>query len=343
MHASALNVDLNAALTDAKNKGRQKIEVLGYIGHDLRAPLATISGYSKLLLTDANEIQHKLLLTIQRSVKYQLDLIDELLEYAQAELQPLAVQPLTTDLPLLLDEISEYAIALCSQQNNRFRYYAPERIPRELNLDGKRLQQVLLNLLSNAAKFTHDGVVGLSVIAKPEGDTCALHFSVSDTGIGIDLNQKADIFGAFQNIQAASGSTGLGLFIAQRIVSAMGGSLSVESISGKGTTFSFVLWVPFVGSSESNWSAAELREVEPAAQCAEPTMPRYSKLDDQVLDELASLALHGRLTDIERWIERHANEAAHAPFVTQLRDRLERFDFTGVQALALHNKNQSNQ
>ncbi|MBK6614059.1 HAMP domain-containing sensor histidine kinase [Ottowia sp.] len=336
MHASALYAELGAALTDAKAKDRQKVEVLGYIGHDLRAPLATISGYSALLLADAHEKQHKRLLTIQRSVKYQLDLIDELLEYARAELQPLAVQPVSTDFHLLLDDISEYAIALCSQQNNRFRFHAPDRMPRQIVLDGKRLQQVLLNLLSNAAKFTRDGVVTLSVTAEPEGSACALRFAVSDTGIGIDLNRNADIFGAFQKIQAASGSTGLGLFIAQRIVSAMGGSLSVASIAGQGTTFSFGLSAPIIDASDSGWSGARQREIEPGGPSPRPAVPRHAMPEDRVLDELASLALHGRLTDIERWIERHADEADRAPFVAQLRDLLERFDFDGVHALALH-------
>ncbi|WP_051237474.1 sensor histidine kinase [Ottowia thiooxydans] len=335
MHASALQADLNAALSDVKTKDRQKVEVLGYISHDLRAPLATISGYSALLLGEANDDQRKQLHAIQRGVKYQLNLIDELLEYAQAELQPLAVQPGTTDLPLLLDEISEYAVALCSQRNNRFRYRAPERMPRQMNLDRKRLQQVLLNLLTNAAKFTQDGVVALTVTAKPAGGACTLHFSVSDTGIGIDLKRKTDIFSAFQNIQATSGGTGLGLFIAQRIVSAMGGSLSVDSASGQGTTFSFVLVVPIVDAPESDWSGPAQREIEPARPSTEPTTPAVTTLDDEVLDELATLALHGRLTDIERWIEHHANHGDHAPFAAQLRELLDRFDFPGLQALAL--------
>lgn len=341
MHASALYADLSAALIDAKTKDRQKIELLGYIGHDLRAPLATISGYSKLLLADVPANQHKLLQTIQRSVKYQLDLIDELLEYAKAELQPLAVRPATTDLQRLLGEISEYAVALCSQQNNRFRYQSSDRMPKQISLDGKRLQQVLLNLLSNASKFTHDGVVTLSVTATPKAAACVLRFSVSDTGIGIDQNRNADIFSAFQHVQATSGGSGLGLYIAQRIVSAMGGSLGVTSTLGQGTTFSFELSVPITEASDSDWPLVAQREIEPHGKSTKPTLPRNAMPDEHALDELANLALHGRLTDIERWTERHANEAAHAAFITQLNDLLERFDFPGVQALALQGKSSS--
>lgn len=341
MRTSALNADLKTALTNAKTKERQKVEVLGYIGHDLRAPLATIRGYSELLLADAHEKQHKLLMTIQRSVKYQLDLIDELLEYAKSELQPLAVKPATTDLYLLLEDIYEYAIALCSEQNNRFQYLSSDRLPRQIHLDGKRLQQVLLNLISNAAKFTRDGVVSLSVTARPEGSACALHFSVSDTGIGIDLNQNADIFGAFQQIQAASGGTGLGLFIAQHILSAMGASLSVASTSGQGTTFSFRLSAPVAGSRDSDWPVVPQRDTKPSEQPSTHGVPRNAVPEDQALDELASLALHGRLTDIEGWIERHAGEAAHAPFMALLRDLLDRFDFPAIHSLALHSGSSS--
>ncbi|MGO4396131.1 sensor histidine kinase [Variovorax sp. M-6] len=340
MHASALHADLRVALADIKAKARQKVEVLGYIGHDLRAPLATISGYSSLLLNNAHEKQRKHLLTIQRSVKYQLNLIDELLEYAKAELQPLTVQPVTIDLLLLLDDISEYAVALCSQQNNRFRYHPCGRMPRQISLDGKRLQQVLLNLLSNAAKFTHDGVVTLSVTAEPEERACVLSFAVSDTGMGVDMSRNVDIFGAFQQMQAASGSTGLGLFIAQRIVSAMGGSLSVASISGQGATFSFVLSVPS-DVSDADWSVVAQREIEPSEPSPKPTMPRNLMPGDRALDELASLALHGRFTDIEHWIERHAGEAANAPFIAVLLDLLERLDFHGVRALALRGRSDS--
>ena len=208
-------------------------------------------------------------------------------------------------------------------------------LPRQVVLDGKRLQQVLLNLLSNAAKFTRDGVVTLSVTAEPEGDACILRVAVSDTGVGIDLSQGVDIFGAFQRIQAAGSSTGLGLFIAQRLVSAMGGSLSVASVSGQGSTFSFVLSAPVIDASGSGWTVAAPRETEPRGPSRQPTASGNVLLDDPALDELAGLALHGRLTDIERWIDRHADEAAHAPFLAQLRELLEQFDFAAIHALAL--------
>lgn len=335
MRTSALNADLSAALAAARTNERQKVEVLGYIGHDLRAPLATISGYAGLLLADAHEKQRKLLLTIQNNVKYQLDLIEELLEYAKSELQPLALRPVTTELLVLLDEISDYGIALCLQRNNHFRFEPSGRMPRRVFLDGKRLQQVLLNLISNAAKFTRDGLVTLSVTAKSQEGSCLLHFAVSDTGVGIDFSQNIDIFGPFTQIRSSGGSIGLGLFIARRIVSAMGGELGVTSTPAKGTTFSFELSVPVDVASDAAWSFVPHKETSADEWSHQPALPRDAMPADEALVELAELALHGRLTDIERWTELHANEAVHAPFVAQLRGLLERLDFRGVHALAL--------
>lgn len=342
MHAAALNADLEIALADAKNKNRQKVEVLGYIGHDLRAPLAAISGYSALLFAGAHHKQHPMLRTIQRNVKYQLDLIDELLEYAKAELQPLTITPAATDLPLLLQDVADYAAGLCTPQDNRFLFEATGPISRQLGLDGKRLRQVLLNLLSNAAKFTRGGTVALTVGAQPDSaQGCILHFAVSDTGMGIDLGRSADIFSAFQPVGADSQGSGLGLFIAQRIVTAMGSALHVASAPGQGSTFSFVLSAPVIDASPSNWPLPAQPEAGSSIIRPKITLARNTMPDDRSLDELAELALHGRLTDIEAWIERHASGAAQAPFAAVLHGLLENFDFSKIRALALWGRNQA--
>lgn len=334
--ASALNAELSVALTDAQDKDRQKVEVLGCIGHDLRAPLASLSGHSALLLADAHGEQQKLLHIIQRNIKYQLGLIDELMEYAKAELQPLAVQPTTTNLADLLQDITDYSAALCVERNNRFVFNPSGEIPRQIEADGKRLQRVLLNLISNAAKFTRNGVITLSIGGESVGEICSIHFAVSDTGIGIDLSQDDNIFSAFQQIHAASGGTGLGLFIAQRIVSAMGGSLCVASTPGQGTEFSFSLSVPIVGPFDFDWLDGV--KSSPIDRVPDPSIWQMTLPEIRALDDLAKLALDGRFTDIEDWIERHASGADHAPFATRLRALLEQFEFSEIRALALQGR-----
>ncbi|WP_460552958.1 sensor histidine kinase [Comamonas piscis] len=247
------------------------------------------------------------------------------------------MRPAPIDLQALLADISDYAVSLCSQQNNHFHCHVSGALPRRIAMDGKRLQQVLLNLVSNAAKFTRDGVVTLSVHARQDAEFCVLNVSVSDTGIGIDLAQKPDIFDAFQQIQAEGGSTGLGLFISQRILMAMGGSLEVSSAAGEGTTFSFELSVPIIEASGAGSPAANALPGPPSRIAAAP-VAAIATPGNAALDELAELALHGRLSDIEGWINRHTDPNTHALFTAQLLDRLEQFDFAGIHQLAQHSK-----
>lgn len=332
MHVFALNARITEALVDAQTKNRQKVELLGYIGHDLRAPLATISSYSALLLAKADEDQHQQLQTIQRNIKYQFDLIDELLEYAKSELEPLAVRSKPTDLHALVNDTVDYAVALCSQKNNRFELLAPDPLPFFVSVDGKRLQQVLLNLLSNASKFTADGFIELSISARCRAQECELQFTVRDSGIGIDLNGEVDIFDAFQQVQTQSGSTGLGLFIVQHVVLAMGGTLCVNSALGKGSTFSFQLTVPrgdmnfFKLTKKSKLTVAEDKSLRANVLLRD--------LDTSSLQQLEDFADQGRWSDIESWIEHRAENPALIHFLDQLRQLLNQFEFPSIASLA---------
>ncbi len=327
---------LNAALLDAEEKNQQKVETLGYVSHDLRAPLATIAGYAGLLLNRADSKQASLIHAIERSVSYQLGLIDELIGYAKAELQPLDIAPAPANLLALLNDIAEYAIALCAQLNNQFHYQALTSLPRGVTIDGRRLQQVLLNLLSNASKFTRDGIVMMTVRARRQDGCWLIGFEVADTGIGIDIAQQSSLFSAFRRMQSMNGTTGLGLFIAQRIVTTMGGDLRVSSAPGRGTSFSFEIVVPAAEAAAtsniipySSFGAADIRvhRARPPEVAVPPESDRR---------ELAVLAKDGRLTDIERWIDCTSRvHPASAAFLTEVRLSLDALDFSGIEALAL--------
>ncbi|RKE26155.1 signal transduction histidine kinase [Paraburkholderia sp. BL23I1N1] len=331
-------LELNEALLYAEKKNQQLIETLGYVSHDLRAPLATITGYAGQLRELADSRQVRPIQAIERSVNYQLGLIDELVGYAKTELQPLEIAPVATNLPALLDDIAEYAVALCAQLNNQFKYRALTSLPRQLTIDGRRLQQVLLNLLSNASKFTRDGFVTMTVSARLQHDQWHMSFEVADTGIGIDIEAQSKLFTAFRQIQAVNGSTGLGLIIAQRIVNTMGGDLRVSSAPHRGTSFTFELIVPSAADEDalpsnivehSSGGSAPIRSQRKHA-FAVAVPPESDRR------ELAVLAKDGRLTDIERWIEKMIT--AHptcTAFLTDMRHCLEALDFAGIEALAL--------
>jgi two-component system, sensor histidine kinase LadS len=331
-------LQLKEALLYAEEKNQQLIETLGYVSHDLRAPLATITSYARLLLNLADSKQESLIHSIERSVNYQLGLIDELVGYAKAELQPLDIVPVATDLPALLDDIAEYALALCAQLNNQFHYQALTSLPHRSTIDGRRLQQVLLNLLSNASKFTRDGVVMMTVRARRQDDQWHIGFEVADTGIGIDIEEQSKLFTAFRQIQSVNGSTGLGLFIAQRIVNTMGGDLRVSSAPHRGTSFSFELIVPIAEDADASpsnvaqYSSGRSAQILPQRKrrFAGPVPPESERR------ELAVLAKDGRLTDIERWIENMMRiHPSCAAFLTEMRHCLEALDFAGLEALAL--------
>jgi signal transduction histidine kinase len=328
---------LNDALLDAQEKNRQKIETLGYVSHDLRAPLATIASYAKLLQSEADPRQNSLIHAIERSVNYQLGLIDDLVGYAKAELRPLDIAPAETDLPALLNDIAEYSIALCGQLNNRFYYQSLTSLPRRLTIDGRRLQQVLLNLLSNASKFTRDGVVMLTVRARRQGAQWSIGFEVADTGVGMDIDGQSNLMSALRQMEAVNGTTGLGLVIAQRIVETMGGELRVSSAPRLGTSFSFDFVAPAVQGP-----IGEATETVPYSSLSAGAKPKrlMRSRDADVPPEnerrvLAALAKNGRMTDIERWVDGMSEASpAYAAFLAELRSCLDALDFAGIEALA---------
>lgn len=332
---------LNDALRDAEEKNRQKIETLGYVSHDLRAPLATISSYVTLLQNEGDSKQAPLIQAIERSVNYQLSLIDELVGYAKAELRPLAVAPEATDLPALLNDIAEYSIALCAQLNNEFFYQALTSLPYRLMIDGRRLQQVLLNLLSNASKFTRDGIVMMTVRAREQDGRWRLGFEVADTGVGIDIERKSEVASVLQQMQSMNGATGLGLFIAQRIVHTMGGELSASSTPGEGTSFFFEVVAPALRGSDAGASAritvpySSVGSGDDPVRRARRHRPAFVAPPEPDRQALAGLARDGRMTDIERWIDGMSDaQPAYAAFLAELRRRLDALDFTGIEALA---------
>ena len=330
---------LNDALRDVREQNQQKVETLGYVSHDLRAPLATIASYARLLRERADSRQTSLIMAIERSVTYQQALIDELVGYAKAELRPLDIAPAQTDLPALLGDIAEYSVALCAQLNNQFYYQALTALPRHVLIDGRRLQQVLLNLLSNASKFTRDGVVMMTVRARAKNGQWQLGFDVADTGIGMQIEPGATLFSALRQMQSVNGATGLGLFISQRIVETMGGELRVDTAPQRGTAFSFEVLVP--GADTGVGEAAATVPYSDASASAAQRHGRRKRMhereapSERARRELAMLAQQGRMTDIERWIEAMTHvEPGYAIYLAELRRCLEAFDFAGIEALA---------
>lgn len=234
--------ELNAALRETRKASQAQALLLAYISHDLRAPLATIIHCSHRLGRHADPAVRRDQSTIERSAAHQLDLIDDLVEFARGELDQLELLPEPTFVHDWLDNIAGQAELLAAQRGNRFVLRMGEEIPAVAVFDAKRLRQVVLNLLGNAAKFTTDGEVRLCLTANPlPAERMEIEFAVEDTGAGIPADDIERIFLPFERRKSKREGSGLGLTIARQLVRAMGGELRADSTPGVGSRFAFRL------------------------------------------------------------------------------------------------------
>ena len=322
----------------AEASGKHGAETLSYIGHDLRAPLATIVGYTRLLRQTGTPEQAEHLRAIERSASYQLTLIDEILEFATHELRPLDIQRAPVELAGLLEDVAQQAYILGLQQGNRFELQAQNELPALVSTDTRRLQQVLLNLISNAAKFTRGGLISLTVRARPAEGATVLEFAVSDSGQGIDPQLQPSVFEAFVQGEARPGSAGLGLYIARSIVKNLGGDLRLESRPGAGSRFSFEIPVTSLSRATVAPAALQAATRPQAAADAAPAAAMPSLPPAAIREDLAQMARAGGLSDIEDWLRRHAETESgrqHADYYEAVRAALQRLDFQRIESMAL--------
>lgn len=329
---------LNAALEQAEQQSRDQTQLLAYISHDLRAPLSTIVGNVRLLDVDGPPPPERLQ-AIERSAAYQLALIDDLLDYARSELLPFSFEPRPVHLRALIDDIAQYADTLAQRQHNLFELDVLGALPTAVQLDSKRFQQLLLNLLSNAAKFTRDGKIGLRVQARPRQDSWRLEFDVWDSGVGIEKEDQARIVKAFEQGAPSSNGHGFGLTIARRIVQHMGGRMQLESRRNLGTRVRFSVivkeapkeLVPVVVKPPPR---PVLPVPAPAGKARRMPVPAIAPLPAAVRDELETLARDGRWSDLHEWADRLAADARHSALVEAVRHALDLLDFEHIRLLA---------
>ncbi|TRY33145.1 response regulator [Aliiglaciecola sp. M165] len=237
--------------TDAKS------DFLARMSHEIRTPINAIVGLTKLTQrSELNQEQETNLSQIEQSSQTLLSVINDILDFSKIEAGKLDIETA----PFELDKLVEQAIDLHALKAREKRIeliqYVARDVPLHIEGDAFRIQQVLNNLLSNALKFTEQGLISVSVNKKYSEQGVLLEFSVKDTGIGLSEEQIETLFDAFtqadESITRKYGGTGLGLSICQNLVSLMGGEIWVESKPRQGATFYFTVLVDAYQQLEEN-------------------------------------------------------------------------------------------
>jgi len=257
--------EIHNARKTAEEANRAKSEFLANMSHELRTPMNAILGYSEMLIEEAEDLQQEGFIPdlkkINQAGSHLLALINDILDLSKIEAGRMDVFAEDIDIGILIDEVTATARPLMDKNNNRMDVVRDNYLGAAFQ-DLTKLRQSLYNLVSNAAKFTHEGTVTLNAARTQKDGQDWLTFAVRDTGIGIPGDKLEAVFEEFTQADGSTtrdyGGTGLGLAISRRICKLLGGDITVQSEPGEGSTFTIEIPVNAPGSDNRSATGASV-------------------------------------------------------------------------------------
>lgn len=256
------NVLREGELRDARDKAqaadRAKSAFLAKMSHELRTPMNGVVGMAELLMENGLDEESTLYAqTIHSSGEALLEIINDVLDFSKIEAEKIQLKPLPFDLELLVQDVGRIVQPTVQQKGLDFQIDYDQYLPSDYIGDAGRIRQILTNLVGNAVKFTDSGHVMVRVvgIVDDEAQQCQLHFTVEDSGLGVEASMVDHIFGEFNQIEDEANrkyeGTGLGLSISRKLVELMGGEVWINSVKGEGACFGFQITLPVVSPAQS--------------------------------------------------------------------------------------------
>lgn len=250
-------LELEDAKDEAEQANRAKSAFIANMSHELRTPLTAVLGYCELIEEDLRDLGQQSILSdlnkININARHLLSLINDVLDLSKIEAQKMDVHVVEIKLDVLLSDLQAATDSLIGKNNNTLLIDVKTK-DRSLHTDDLKVKQILLNLLSNAAKFTETGEIKLSVSANEMAGVPHTLFEVADSGIGMTPDQVAGLFQRFSQADQTTtrkyGGTGLGLALTRALATMLGGTIEVRSVVGQGSTFTLTIPTQYVAPQQ---------------------------------------------------------------------------------------------